>query len=215
MVKTKILFLVVSIVALVLAVVLISSRAYYVAVALVAGTLIIGHRELWYLIRGKKMPVLDERIRENVSKSLRNGFIYFAVASACLMLFFSLNRSADPEIVHVLGGLFLSAGAVYLLSYLFYNQVEPGLGEKGLKMLKTFLLVAGISLGAFIISFVLHNAIYGLFIHFFGADFWDRIGISDEPVFFFIAVIICPLAFAVGFVGSVVIFVKGLFSKVS
>ena len=215
MVKTKILFLVVSIVALVLAVVLISSRAYYVAVALVAGTLIIGHRELWYLIRGKKMPVLDERIRENVSKSLRNGFIYFAVASACLMLFFSLNRSADPEIVHVLGGLFLSAGAVYLLSYLFYNQVEPGLGEKGLKMLKTFLLVAGISLGAFIISFVLHNAIYGLFIHFFGADFWDRIGISDEPVFFVIAVIICPLAFAVGFVGSVVIFVKGLFSKVS
>jgi len=215
MVKTKILFLVVSIVALVLAVVLISSRAYYVAVALVAGTLIIGHRELWYLIRGKKMPVLDERIRENVSKSLRNGFIYFAVASACLMLFFSLNRSADPEIVHVLGGLFLSAGAVYLLSYLFYNQVEPGLGEKGLKMLKTFLLIAGISLGAFIISFVLHNAIYGLFIHFFGADFWDRIGISDEPVFFFIAVIICPLAFAVGFVGSIVIFVKGLFSKVS
>jgi len=215
MVKTKILFLVVSIVALVLAVVLISSRAYYVSVALVAGTLIIGHRELWYLIRGKKMPVLDERIRENVSKSLRNGFIYFAVASACLMLFFSLNRRADPEIVHVLGGLFLSAGAVYLLSYLFYNQVEPGLGEKGLKMLKTFLLVAGISLGAFIISFVLHNAIYGLFIHFFGADFWDRIGISDEPVFFVIAVIICPLAFAVGFVGSVVIFVKGLFSKVS
>ena len=213
--KTKILFLVVSIVALVLAVILISLKAYYVAVALVAGTLIIGHRELWYLIRGKKMPVLDERIRENVSKSLRNGFIYFAVASACLMLFFSLNRSADPEIVHVLGGLFLSAGAVYLLSYLFYNQVEPGLGEKGLKMLRTFLLVAGISLGAFIISFVLHNAIYGLFIHFFGADFWDRIGISDEPVFFVIAVIICPLAFAVGLVGSLVIFVKGLFSKVS
>ncbi len=161
------------------------------------------------------MPVLDERIRENVSKSLRNGFIYFAVASACLMLFFSLNRSAAPEIVRVLGGLFLSAGAVYLLSYLFYNQVEPGLGEKGLKMLKTFLLIAGISLGAFIISLVLHNAIYGLFIHFFGADFWDRIGISDEPVFFVIAVIICPLAFAVGLVGSIVIFVKGLFSKVS
>jgi len=214
-VKTRRLFLVVSIVALVLALILISQRAYYVAVALVAGTLIIGHRELWYLIRGKKMPVLDERVRENVSKSLRNGFVFFAVASAFLMLFFSLNRTADPEIVHVLGGLFLSAGAVYLLSYLFYNQAEPGLGEKGLKMLKRFLLVAGISLGAFIISFVLHNAIYGLFIHFFGADFWDRIGMSDEPVFFFMAVIICPLAFAVGLIGSLVIFIKGLFSKVS
>ncbi len=77
-------------------------------------------------------------------------------------------------------------------------------------MLKTFLLVAGIALAAFIISFFLHNAIYGLFIHFFGADFWDRIGLGDEPVFFVIAVIICPLAFAVGIIGSLVIFVKGL-----
>lgn len=213
--KAKKVFLAVSITAVVLAVILISLRAYYVAVALVVGTLIIGHRELWYLVRRKKMPVLDERMRENTGKALRNGFIFFAVASALLMLFFSLNRSAAPEMVHVLGGLFLSAGAIYLLSYLFYNQVEPGLGERGLRLLKTFLLVAGISLGAFIISFVLHNAVYGLFIHFLGADFWDRIGIADEPVFFVIAVIICPLAFAVGLIGTLVIFIKGLLSKVS
>jgi len=200
-------------VALIIALVLISARAYYVAVAFVAGTLIMGHRELWYLIRGKKMPVLDERVRENTSKSLRNGFVFFAVASAFMMIFFSLNRSAEPEVVHVLGGLFLSAGAAYLLSYLYYNQVEPGLNARGLKMLKAFLLVAGIALGVFIISFFLHNAIYGLFSHCFGADFWDRTGIGDEPVFFIIAVIICPLAFAVGLIGSLVIFVKGLFSR--
>ena len=64
-------------------------------------------------------------------------------------------------------------------------------------MLKTFLLVAGISLGAFIISVFLHNALSGLF------------GV-EEPVFFIIAVIISPLAFAVGLIGSLVFFVKGL-----
>jgi len=212
--KTKKVFLSVSITALILTVVLISLKAYYVAVALVVGTLLIGHRELWSLIRRKKLPPIDERVKENTSKSIRNGFIFFALATAFLMLPFSVRLIEAPDTVHVLGGLFISAGAVYLLSYLFYDRVEPGLGEKGLKKLKTFLLVAGISLGAFIISVFLHNAIYGLFIHYFGADFWDRIGIADEPVFFFIA-LLSVVAFAVGVIGSLVIFFKGLFSKTS
>jgi hypothetical protein len=67
-------------------------------------------------------------------------------------------------------------------------------------------------LAAFIISVFLHNAIYGLFIHFFGADFWDRTGVKDEPVFFFIA-LLSVVAFAVGVIGSLVMFIKGLLSK--
>jgi hypothetical protein len=195
------------------AIILISLEAYCVAITLVAGTLIIGHRELWSLIRRRKPPLIDERVRENVSKSVRNGFIFFAVASAFLMLPFSIFLIETPSTVHVLGGLFLSGGTVYLLSYLFYDRVGPRLSERSLRMLKAFLLVAGISLGAFIISVFLHNAIYGLFIHFFGADFWDRTGVSDEPVFFFIS-LLSVLAFAVGIIGSLVIFIKGLFSKV-
>ena len=210
--KTKKVFLAVSITALILTVALISLKAYYVAIALVVGTLLIGHRELWSLLRRRKLPPIDERVRENTSKSVRNGFIFFAVATAFLMLPFSVRLVEAPDTVHVLGGLFISAGAVYLLSYLFYDRVGPGLSERGLKMLKTFLLVAGISLGAFIISVFLHNAIYGLFIHFFGTDFWDRVGLGDEPVFFFIA-IISAFSFAVGLIGSLVIFIKGLFSK--
>ena len=212
--KTKKVFLAVSITALILTVVLISLEAYYVAIALVVGTLLIGHRELWSLLRRRKLPPIDERVRENTSKSVRNGFIFFAVATAFLMLPFSVRLVEAPDTVHVLGGLFISAGAVYLLSYLVYDRVGPGLGERGLKMLKIFLRVAGISLGAFIISVFLHNAIYGLFIHFFGTDFWDRVGLGDEPVFFFIA-IISAFSFAVGLIGSLVIFIKGLFSKTS
>jgi hypothetical protein len=210
--KTKRLLLAVAITALVVAVILISLEAYYVAIALVAGTLIIGHRELWSLIRTRKMPPIDERVRENTSKSVRNGFIFFAIATAFLMLPFSVRLIETPDTVHVLGGLFLSGGAVYLLSYLFYDRIEPRLGEKGLKMMKIFLLVAGISFGTFIISVFLHNAIYGLFIVWFGEDFWDRIGVGDEPVFFFIS-LLAIVALAVGIIGSLVIFIKGLFSK--
>ncbi|HEY82093.1 MAG TPA: hypothetical protein G4O01_02245 [Dehalococcoidia bacterium] len=81
-------------------------------------------------------------------------------------------------------------------------------------MLRAFLLVAGISLAIFIISVLLHNAIYGLFIHFLGPDFWDRVGLGDESVFFFIA-IASALAFAVGVIGSLVIFIKNLWNKTS
>ncbi len=210
--KTKRALLAISITALVVAVILISLEAYYVAIALVAGTLIIGHRELGSLLRTKKMPPVDERVRENTSKSVRNGFIFLIIALAFLMLPFSVRITETPNTVHVLGGLFLAGGMVYLLSYLFYDRAEPGLGEKGLRMLKTFLLVAGISLAAGIISIFLHNAIYGLFILRFGEDFWSRIGVGDEPVFFFIA-LLAIVAFAVGIIGSLVIFIKGLFSK--
>jgi len=212
--KTKRLFLAISITALIVAILLISLRAYYVTIALVVGILLIGYRELWSLIRTKKMPPIDERVRENTSKSVRNGFIFFVLASAFLMLPFTVILTEKPEIVHVLGGLFLSGGAVYLLSYLFYDRVEPGLSERSLRILKMFLLVAGISFAAGIISVFLHNAIYGLFIHFFGADFWNRIGMPDEPVFFFIT-LLSVLAFAVGIIGSLVMFIKGLFSKPS
>ncbi|MDD4876393.1 MAG: hypothetical protein PHQ86_04590 [Dehalococcoidales bacterium] len=67
-------------------------------------------------------------------------------------------------------------------------------------MLKIFLLVTGISLFVFIISVFLHNAISG----------WLEI---EEPVFFFIAVIISPLAFIVGLSGILVFYIKRLFKK--
>ncbi len=171
------------------------------AVALIAGILLMCHRELWSLVRGRGLPPVDERVRGNAGKSVRNGFIFFALASVCLMLFFSVNLAVSPGLVHVVGGLFLAVGVVYLLSYLFYERVKPRLDEKGLRILRTSLLIAGVSLATFIISVVMHNAIGALS------------GI-EEPVFFVIAAIISPLAFIVGIIGSLVMFVKGLFSRV-
>jgi len=213
-VKTKRTLTAVSITTLIVTIILISLKTYYVAIALIVGTLLLGHREFWSLIRRRKLPPIDERVRENTSKSIRNGFIFLIIALAFLMLPFSVRLIETPNTVHVLGGLFVSGGAVHLCSYLFYDRVKPKLDEGRLRMLRIFLLVAGISLAAFIISVFLHNAIYGLFIHWFGEGFWERIGIGDEPVFFIIA-LLSVLSFVVGLIGSLVMFIKGLFGKIS
>jgi len=212
--KTKKVLLAIAITALIVAILLISLKAYYVAIALVAGILILGHRELWSLLRRRRLPAIDERVRENVGKSVRNGFIFLVVALAFLMLPFTVRLTEAPSTLNVLIGLFLAAGAVYLVSYLFYDQAGPKLGERGLKMLKIFLRITGISLCAFIVSVFLHNAIHALFIQFFGGDFWERTGLGEEPVFFFVA-LLSIVTLAVGLVGTVVIFIKGLFSRAS
>lgn len=64
-------------------------------------------------------------------------------------------------------------------------------------MLKKFVLTMSISAGVFVVSVVAHNVISGWF------------GI-EEPVFFFIAVILAPAAFLVGAVGSIVVIIKRL-----
>ncbi len=212
--KTQRALIAVAITTLIVTIILIWLRAYYVVIALIVGALLIGHREFWSLIRRRKLPPIDERVRENTNKSIRNGFIFLVIALAFLMLPFSVRIIETPNIVHVLGGLFLSGGAVYLFSYLFYDRVKPKLDEGRLKMLKIFLLVAGISSGVFIISVFLHNVIYGLCILWFGEDFWGRNGAGDEPVFFIIA-LLSVVAFAVGLIGSLVMFIKGLFSRAS
>jgi len=195
--KAKKLLWAVFIVALVIAVFLIAMAQYYVAVALVIGTLIMRHREIWSLIKTRKLPPVDERVRENTGKAIRNGFIFFAVATAIMMLPFGGVVTRNLDTVHILSALFLAAGLVYLLTYLFYDRAEPKMTQGRLKMLKTYLLIIGISVGVFI-----HNALYALF---------D----VEEPVFFIIATIISPLALAVGLIGSLVVFIMGLAGRPS
>ncbi len=78
---------------------------------------------------------------------------------------------------------------------LFHDQMEPKLAERRLKMLKAFLLVAGISLAVGIVGTVGHNTIYGL----------TEI---EEPVIFTIA-LVGIYAFDAATIGSLVMFIKG------
>ena len=209
----KKIFCVVAIAALVVAIVLIALKAYYVVVAFLGGVLLMGYRELWSLVRRRKVPPIDERVRENTSKAVRNGFIFYVAATAFLMLPFSVRLVEGPTTIQVLGGLFVAAAVVYLVSYLYYDRVKPGLSERDFRFLRVFVLISGISLVVGIVSVFLHNAIYALFIQIFGAGFWERVGMPDEPVFFIIATIISPLGIAVGIIGSMVIYFKTLFGR--
>ena len=81
------------------------------------------------------------------------------------------------------------------------------------KLLRAFLILAGASMVAFPISVLLHNLIYGLLIEWFGPQVWDRLGLGDEPVFFVIAVFVCPIGFLVGAVGSGVLLIRRWLSR--
>ncbi len=78
---------------------------------------------------------------------------------------------------------------------IFDDQMEPKLAERRYKMLKVFLLVAGISLAVGIVGVILHNALYGL-------------SEIEEPVSFFIA-ISALWVFFIATIGGLVIFLKG------
>ncbi len=76
------------------------------------------------------------------------------------------------------------------------------------KLFKGFLLLTSSSAVGFFVSILLHGVVYGLFILIFGEEFWNRIGIPDEPAFFIMALIICPIAYLVGTVGSIVLILR-------
>jgi hypothetical protein len=212
--KMKRALIALGIIAFLVVIIPLTMQAYYITIALVVGALILWHRELWSLITTRRLPPFDERVKENINKSQRNGFLFFFLVIAFLMLPFGTGALGKFNIAYVLGGLLVVGGLVYLLSYLFYDRVEPGLNEKWQKMFRIFLTVAAVSVAVFIISVFLHNAIYALLIQWFGEDFWNQASMPDEPVFFIISVFIAPLGIVIGLLGSLVIYIKGLCSKV-
>ncbi len=180
--------------------VLLLLEAYYVTIALAAGVLVLAHREVWSLLRRRRLPVLDERVRQNIGRSVRNGFVFLMVSLALLVLPFSTRVTSLPDTQDLLAGLFLAGGVAYLVSYLYFDRAGPNLSQRRGDMLKVFLIVAAGGVAAFVICATLHNAVSALF---------D----VEEPVFFTIAVIIAPLAVAVGLIGSLVVFLTGLFQR--
>ncbi len=72
--------------------------------------------------------------------------------------------------------------------------------------LKWFLILTGASSAAVFPSVILHNFIYGLLTYLVGPDVWGKGG--DEPFFFILALIVCPIVFLIGSIGSVILMVK-------
>jgi len=106
--------------------------------------------------------------------------------------------------------LFLTPFAVFFL--LGVALLVLTLREKAEGLLKTFFLLTAASAVGVFVFILLHNAVYGLFIYFFGEGFWDGIG-GDEPFFFLLAIIVCPLGFLTGVIGSIVLRIKSAVSR--
>lgn len=108
------------------------------------------------------------------------------------------------------GSIFVGFIAIYSVIFFLLGValIFLTIKEKIRGMPQKFLLLTGASAAGFLVFAFLHNAFYGLFIHFFGTDFWDRIGLGDEPFFFIMAIFVCPIGFLVGAVGSIVLGIK-------
>jgi len=93
----------------------------------------------------------------------------------------------------LLPAIFLSAIVVFVLLgvALLFLTVKTKVGG----ILKNFLLLTGASAVGLPVSVLLHNVVSGLF------DI-------EEPVFFIMATLVCPIGFLVGAVGSVVLAIK-------
>jgi hypothetical protein len=103
--------------------------------------------------------------------------------------------------------MFISWGSFFALGLLLtiFTLKKQKKGKR-----KKFLLLTSIAALSFPVFVVLHNLVYALFIYLFGEDFWSRTGLQDEPIFFILAVIICPIIFIIGAIGVIYCFIKKL-----
>lgn len=125
--------------------------------------------------------------------------IFWALVGVFVVVACLFTIPAASELL--MGGPFLiTAGAVLFLlgGALIFLTVK----QKARGLFKKFLLLTGASAVGIPVFAVLHNLVYALFILWFGADFWHE---GDEPFFFVMAIIVCPLGFLVGAVGSIVL----------
>ncbi len=200
--KTRKALLAANIIAVILMVALISTREYYVAIALGVEVLLVFRREIWHLARYRRLPPFDERFQENVKKAARNSFVYMSVAIVFLTLAYTIKVDyvIDYGPLKILSWLLVSSGLVYLLGYIFYDRAEPNLRPAEMERFWKFLRIAGIAFGSGITSIFLHNVI-------------GRLGVAEEPIFFLIGVLLAPAAMGIGLVGSLVFFIKGLSRK--
>jgi len=127
-------------------------------------------------------------------------FILVAIAIAIAMLFIppEWEMALSPWIVIIpTTVIFFLLGLTLLILV-----ARASIGET----FKKFLILTGASTVGFIVSFILHNLISGLFSQWFG---------GDEPFFFMMAVFVCPIAYLVGTVGSIVLIIRRKIYKTS
>lgn len=189
-------YAVISLLALML---MLSRENLYVVIALVVGILLLGHRELWSLVRHGRMPVIDERVQNNLTGAMRITGIFFFILSIVLILLFMFNVFKNTPKELIISGQLVIVGFVYVVSYYYYDRVQPYLGGRALRWLKICLITAGLCLSTIALAIVLHNLVSVL------------LGFEDA-VFFILALLVAPAMLALSLLGCLAIYIKGLCS---
>jgi hypothetical protein len=116
------------------------------------------------------------------------------IVMVCIMLVKPVRKFLKPYFIFGVIA-FLAILGVILLVLTIQKDVE---GTS-----KVFLLLTGASAVGMSIFAVLHNLVTAMIKRFFkvGANF-------DEPVFFILSTVVCPLGFLVGAVGTIVMAMK-------
>ncbi|MFA5065309.1 MAG: hypothetical protein WC566_07575 [Dehalococcoidia bacterium] len=181
---------------------MLSRENLYVAIALVAGILLLGHRELWSLVRYGRMPVIDERVQNNLTGAMRLTGVFFFIASIMLIMLLRFNVFKNTPTELIISGQLVIVGFVYLIGYYYYDRVRPYLGERATRWLKICLITAGLCLSTIALAIVLHNLVSSWF------------GFEDA-FFFIIALLVAPAVLVISLLGSLAIFIKGLSASFS
>jgi hypothetical protein len=198
--KKKVILISYSIICVLILMLMLAKENIFIIAAIALGFVMIGHREIWSLIKYHRMPVIDERVKDNLNGAMRLTGFFFFIASIILILLMRFNVLRDTSKEALISGQLLLVGLVYILSYYYYDRVQPNIGERSMHWVKVCLVTAGVSIGTAAISIVLHNLIGALF------DF-------EEAVFFILGVLVAPGVFVLSILGLVILYVKGLFGS--
>ena len=197
--KTQYLFYLLTI-AIVVAVLFVA-KTYYAALALILSMLLICHREIWSLIRYQKLPPVDERIKENAGKSLRNSFIFFVFTMILTIVVYvsSSPMMIRPTLEVYLAILLTCVGVVYALSYFYYDKIEFKLSDGRQKLLRNCAIIEIVSFFVLFINAFFANAIYPV--------------VETWLMFHQIMLIGSAITLAVSMIISLVVFIATLFNR--
>jgi hypothetical protein len=169
-----------------------------VVLALVAGFVLLGHREIWSLLRTRHLPVFDERVRANLTDAMRLTGIFFFIAAVLLIIAFRFDVFERVPLSLIVSGQLVFIGLVYVIGYHYYDRVRPNLGVRGLNLLKWCLVTAGLSLSTIALAIVLHNMVSA----------W--LGF-EEAFFFIVGLLVAPGILVISLLTGLVIYFMGLF----
>ena len=198
--KTRCILIVYCVISVLGLMLLLARENLYIVIALVLGFLLLGHRELWSLARYRRLPVIDERVRNNLTSAMRLTGVFFFIASIVLILLLRFNVFRDTSTGLIISGQLVIVGIVYLLGYHYYDRVRPNLGERAMHWLKICLITAGLSLSTVALAIVLHNLVSALF------------GFEDA-FFFILGLLVAPAVFASSLLGILAISIKGMWAS--